>query len=130
MPSILVISGPHEGEYFPLGHGTVVAGRDEVCAIQIVDETISRRHLRIRYDRGRSRHLALDLESANGVYVNDHRLDGETALCDGDVLRLGRTELMFSVLDFIDGENAMEHYRRRGEHEKSTVITDREGQRD
>ena len=42
MASIIVMTGAQKGNYYPLGHRTNVAGRDEGLLIQILDEHISR----------------------------------------------------------------------------------------
>ena len=122
MASLLVISGPKSGDYFLLGREAVVIGRDEVSPIQIVDEAVSRRHLRIGLDGDGGRYVAEDLDSANGTYVNDVLVEKSRPLADGDTVRLGATELMFSAIDFADGETAFQHYRQQGEHDKSTII--------
>ena len=125
--SLLVISGPTAGDYYLLGRDPVVIGRDEGSPIQIVDEAVSRKHLRIRPDGDRS-YAAEDLASANGTYVNDVRISEARPLADGDIVRLGSTELMFSAIDFADGETAFQHYRKHGEREKSTIIRELKGQ--
>jgi len=121
MASLLVISGSTAGDYYLLGQDPVVIGRDDGSPIQIVDEAVSRRHLRISPD-GDGSYAAEDLASANGTYVNDVRIGEARTLADGDVVRLGSTELMFSAIDFADGETAFQHYRQHGEREKSTVV--------
>lgn len=122
MASILIVSGPNEGDYHPLRGSTIEVGRDEGCTIQIADDRVSRRHLRIRFDdRDRSYH-AVDEKSANGTLHNDRRITADTRLADGDILAIGRTELMFSELDFTDDETAFKHYRKKGERGKSTII--------
>ena len=121
MASLLVISGSTAGDYYLLGQETVVLGRDESSPIQIVDEAVSRRHLRITAT-GKGSYAIEDLDSANGTFVNDAKLGSARSLGDGDVVRLGNTELMFSAVDFADGETAFQHYRQRGEHDKSTII--------
>lgn len=73
MPSLLVVSGPNEGDYHPLKGRTVTVGRDEECTIQIVDGLVSRRHLKVLYDEKSRRYCAFDDHSANGVFVNDSR---------------------------------------------------------
>ncbi len=128
MASLLIISGSSSGDYYLLKGQAVVIGRDDGCPIQIVDEAVSRRHLRIRHDRHDHHdadgdgYVAEDLDSANGTSVNDERIDREWPLADGDILRLGTTEIMFLAIDFADGETAFQHYRRRGEGDKSTII--------
>ena len=121
MASLLVISGSTAGDYYLLGQNPVVIGRDEDSPIQIVDEAVSRKHLQISPD-GEQSYLAKDLSSANGTFVNDVPIGKTHPLADGDVLRLGTTELMFSAIDFADGETAFQHYRQHGERDKSTII--------
>lgn len=47
MASLTVTSGPHEGDYYPLGRRTLVIGRDEGCPAQIVDDQVSRKHAQV-----------------------------------------------------------------------------------
>ncbi|MHC4416282.1 MAG: FHA domain-containing protein [Planctomycetota bacterium] len=127
MASILVVSGPSEGAYYPLGERTVVIGRDEGCSVQIVDDLVSRRHAQIQLDRERGIYHALDLASANGTFINDRRIGSDVPLADGDVIRVGDTEVMFSAQDFTDATTAFDHLRERGERSRSTVISKEEG---
>jgi len=122
MASILVVTGPNQGDYYPLGRRTIVVGRDEGCPIQIVDDLVSRKHVQIRFDQADGRYHALDMKSGNGTVVNDRRISEAISLADGDVIAIGVSELMFMAVDFPDRETAFEHYRKRGERTKSTVI--------
>lgn len=74
----------------------VVLGRSPDCHITIEDPLISRRHARIvlRGDEA----FVEDLGSRNGVRVNGRAIDGEVALSDGDRVRIGTQELLFSVV--------------------------------
>jgi pSer/pThr/pTyr-binding forkhead associated (FHA) protein len=122
MASLLIVSGSSAGDYFLLGRSDVVIGRDDGCPIQIVDDAVSRRHLHIRHEGTGDRYVAEDLNSANGTRVNDESVDQPHVLSDGDILHVGATEIMFCSIDFADRETAFQHYRRRGEGEKSTII--------
>ncbi len=122
MASLLIVSGSSSGDYYLLGRSEVVIGRDDGCPIQILDEAVSRRHLQIRHDGPGDRYLAKDLDSANGTRVNDKPVDQPHVLTDGDLLQVGTTEIMFCSIDFADRETAFQHYRRRGEGAKSTII--------
>jgi pSer/pThr/pTyr-binding forkhead associated (FHA) protein len=51
MATLILNSGPHAGRYYPLEHRTNVVGRDEGLLIQILDERVSRKHMRVRYDK-------------------------------------------------------------------------------
>ena len=122
MASILVITGPSEGDYYLLRRHLVVIGRDDGCPIQIVDDLVSRRHIEVKQGDGGDTYQVQDLRSANGTLVNDRPVTGWTSLEDGDIIRIGGTDLMFSAVDFTDGETAFQHFRKRGEHHKSTII--------
>lgn len=122
MPSLIIVAGPNEGDYYPLGHRTMVAGRGENCPIQIVDDLVSRRHLQVRYDDSDHQYHALDMKSANGVFVNGRQLTAESILADGDVIELGNSKMMFTLAEFEDRESALNHYKQRGERGRSTLI--------
>jgi pSer/pThr/pTyr-binding forkhead associated (FHA) protein len=122
MPSLVVVSGPGEGMYCPLGKRTVVIGRDEGTSLQILDEEVSRKHLQIRFDERTKRYVAFDMRSANGVHINGAQIAGETTLEDGDAITIGKSKLHFTNADYSDGPSALEAYRQRGERGKSTLI--------
>lgn len=59
------------------------------------DNRVSRKHARILHrDEGV---FIRDRDSANGVYVNDILIGADTALHDGDLIRLGSTTLRFEA---------------------------------
>lgn len=72
-----------------------VIGRDPSCDIFINDESLSRAHARVRWDRGRA--WVVDLGSKHGVCHNGLPV-ATAALEDGDILRIGETELTFRDL--------------------------------
>lgn len=59
------------------------------------DDFASAHHARI--EAGRDGVWIVDLDSTNGTYVNEAPLKGRRKLRDGDVLRVGDTELRFSA---------------------------------
>lgn len=71
-----------------------VVGRDEACALQIVDPLISRQHAKFEFQAGRWK--VADLGSANGIVVNGEKvqtawLDQDSSIAfypDGPVLEL------------------------------------------
>ena len=122
MATLLVFSGPCEGQYCPLESSRLVSiGRDDQCNFQIVDEKISRRHLQIRYEHAEDSHYAVDMRSANGVYVNGQRVVDEQALREGDVIEIGRSKLKYTERDFPDSEAAALHIRKTDEWKKGTM---------
>ena len=80
---------------YPLEAGEQIIGRDPGCAVWLNDDSVSRRHARVRVEPW-SRTCALeDLQSTNGTFVGRHRIDKATALTDGSRVRIGSVELTF-----------------------------------
>lgn len=122
MASMIIVSGPNEGDYYPLGKRTMVVGRDEGCPIQILDDLVSRKHLQVRHDAATGSYYALDMKSANGVYINSRKVAAETVLRDGDIIEVGSSKMMFAEKTFDDRESALNHYKKRGERQRSTLM--------
>lgn len=81
---------------FDLVGPEVVIGRSPDCHVTIEDPLISRRHARLAIHE---EHVTVtDLGSRNGVRVNGRVVDAEHPLNDGDRIRLGTQELLFSVV--------------------------------
>ena len=122
MASIVVIAGAQKGDYYPLSQRTNVIGRDEGLPIQILDERISRKHVQLHFDRDREKYYTIDMKSKHGVFINGSKINKETALADGDQIRIGDTTLLFTVKDFTDRESALSHFKKVGERIRSTFI--------
>lgn len=65
---------------------TVSIGRADSCDVCIREQHVSRQHAVISYRDGVF--VIADLNSANGVYVNDERIEDGFPLIAGDVIRL------------------------------------------
>ncbi|HUT47007.1 MAG TPA: FHA domain-containing protein [Sedimentisphaerales bacterium] len=122
MASIIVTSGEHKGEYLPLGRRTNVIGRAEALPMQILDDMVSRKHLRIRYDENTNEHNAEDMNSKHGVLINNRKITELTTLKEGDQIRIGQTTLLFTKEDFNDRESALSHFKKVGERQRPTMI--------
>ena len=122
MASIIVMSGPKKGDYYPLGHRTNVVGRDEAVPIQILDEHVSRKHMQIRFDKDKKQYYVLDMKSRHGVFINDSKIDEEAVLVDGDQIRIGEITLLFTDKDFTNRESALSHFKKAGERQHPTHI--------
>ncbi len=122
MASIIVTSGDKKGEYLPLGRRINVIGRAEALPMQVLDDLVSRKHLRIRYDETTKEHLAEDMDSKHGVFVNNRKITELTPLKEGDLIRIGQTVLMFTEKDFDDRESALAHYKKAGERQRPTMM--------
>jgi hypothetical protein len=80
---------------FPLADGESIVGRDPRCTVWLDESGVSRRHARIVVT-GTSVTIE-DLGSKNGTFIDHRRVAGAQQLADGDVIRLGSTELKFRV---------------------------------
>jgi phosphoserine phosphatase RsbU/P len=76
----------------PLGLRTTI-GRDDDNDLSFPDSMLSRRHAEFQVREGAF--YIVDLDSTNGTYVNDLRVQGERLLDDGDVVTVGGTSLVF-----------------------------------
>ncbi|MFM9996805.1 MAG: FHA domain-containing protein [Phycisphaerales bacterium] len=120
MASLVVVSGPNEGSYYPLGTRTVVIGRDEGATIQVTDEKVSRKHVQVRKtDKGG--YVALDMKSANGTRINGRGLTTEIELVDGDELEIGASRVVFYTREFPDRESAFGHWKKAGQRGRPTI---------
>lgn len=63
--------------------------------LPIVELGISRRHAKIRPERGG--YMLYDLASSNGTFVNGKRIT-KTALRNGDVIKIGPESLVFKIV--------------------------------
>jgi sigma-B regulation protein RsbU (phosphoserine phosphatase) len=97
----------------PLGARTTV-GRDDQNDLCLPDAMLSRHHAEFRARDGAF--YIVDLDSTNGTYVNDLRVQGERLLTDGDFVTLGGTSLVFHALPGIPGQDGdLEDGSCRGE---------------
>ena len=77
---------PETNEKYAISGDSVMVGRDRTCAIVLSHPAVSRRHARITL-AGLAPVLE-DLQSANGTYVNNARVD-RVVLKPGDIVRFG-----------------------------------------
>jgi eukaryotic-like serine/threonine-protein kinase len=82
----LVNVKPETNERHTMTGDAVMVGRDRTCSIVLSHPAVSRRHARITLTG--STPLLEDLQSANGTYVNNTRVE-KVMLKPGDVVRFG-----------------------------------------
>jgi pSer/pThr/pTyr-binding forkhead associated (FHA) protein len=91
-PSLVVISSTGLARQIPIAFKGIVLGRDDRLGPPFsTDEFVSRTHVWVR--RRSDGVEVLDLDSANGTYVNGTRVRAPTRIQDSDVLRIGRIQL-------------------------------------
>lgn len=82
-------------DIFRLPSGSVsTIGRDPNNRVILRDEKCSRRHCDV-YQEG-ERWVIRDLNSRNGTRVNSDRISGAVAISEGDTIRIGGVELLFT----------------------------------
>jgi pSer/pThr/pTyr-binding forkhead associated (FHA) protein len=93
---LVVVASPtlKVGQAFETGAVPLSIGRsaENVAALD-GDDFASALHARVESQRDGV--WILDLGSTNGTFVNGERMDGRQRLRDGDVVRIGQTELRF-----------------------------------
>ncbi len=93
---LVVLSSPslQAGRTFETGPVPLTIGRaKENTAALDGDDFASARHARVESQRDGV--WILDLGSTNGTFLNGERMDGRHRLHDGDVVRIGQTELRY-----------------------------------
>lgn len=95
MPVLRILTGAGKGAVFEL-EDRLTIGRDDTETIQIMDKGASRSHAEVV--RLGEMFFVKDLESRNGTYINDERIEDEL-LRDGDRIRIGKTVMVFEDKD-------------------------------
>jgi phage tail-like protein len=96
LQAIFSLTGPDlTTDRAEVGTDTFTIGRAPGNSLQLANSRVSRHHADITYAYGQF--LIEDLESANGTYVNDVRIETKTPtpIRPGDILRLGPFTLTF-----------------------------------
>ncbi|MFI7573666.1 FHA domain-containing protein [Micromonospora sp. NPDC049497] len=93
LPLLTVSGGPMRGLSFRLAPTRLVIGRGAAVDLVVQDPHLSRRHAEVWLDPEGA--CLADLGSTNGTWLNDRRITVVERLADGDVIRVGRTELRF-----------------------------------
>src|ERR1043165_8958347 len=86
-------TGPNKCKVVPVtGAQPIIIGRDNTCGLQVIDRRVSREHAKVV--RVGEMVFLHDLDSRNGCFVNGERVK-EELLREGDVIRVGATQLIF-----------------------------------
>jgi len=93
MWSMTITSPKSKPLQIKLTSGKMMIGRMVASDIVIDDTAASRRHAEIYYDSTTEMIGINDLKSSNGTYVNRQKISGFYRLHDGDVIRIGQTEM-------------------------------------
>ena len=100
--SIIALAGWEIGREIVLADDEQVIGRSPMADVQINDQSISRRHVRIRRIRDDADYYEIsDLNSSNGTRVNNEPITSRR-LDDGDKIQLGTILFKFTYQDKFD----------------------------
>ncbi len=94
---IVVIFGKEEdlGKEAEILEGGITVGRSAECNLVVNDPLVSRKHFKIwQY---REEFLIEDLNSLNGTYVNQKKLEKKEKILDGSIITAGRTIFKFEA---------------------------------
>jgi pSer/pThr/pTyr-binding forkhead associated (FHA) protein len=97
-PELIIISENEKGKAFPLTSKAYSLGRSSSCDIHFKDPSVSTTHCElVMTDSGN--YIMRDMDSTNGSKVNDKYVKS-VELKNGDILRIGKTELLYSLEKF------------------------------
>jgi pSer/pThr/pTyr-binding forkhead associated (FHA) protein len=91
--SLIVLTGTTAGKEIPIRLPEFTVGRDPGCHLRPASPMISKKHCSFILQGEQV--LFKDFGSTNGSFVNDQKVEGETYLRDGDVVKFG--PLVFKV---------------------------------
>jgi len=97
MQMLIVQSPDGENRVFDLYGEDITIGRERGHDMQLVHPSVSRDHAELAWRSGG--YAIVDVGSHNGIYVNGDRVESTLSLASGDVIRLGRYELVY-----VDGD--------------------------
>ncbi|MBI3983454.1 MAG: FHA domain-containing protein [Gemmatimonadetes bacterium] len=97
LANVVLRSGPNKGQRIPIRVPIVNVGRADYNDVVLVDDSVSTTHAKIQRREGVW--VLVDLESTNGSFVDGERVEGETPLAPGALLRFGDVQAMFEPTD-------------------------------
>ena len=99
-------------------------GRDASASFQIIDPEISRQHLQIKWDEKENQHHAINRSNKNGVFINGDRIEEETVLSDGDVIKIGHSTLVYTTDDSLSAMQVHATWKQHGQGHVQTMMPD------
>lgn len=93
MSKIRIRNGPYTNREVTLAESAITIGRDAEAGLPILDRSASRFHAEVVPVGGM--YFVRDLDSKNGTFINDDKLEDEELLREGDIIKIGTTEMVF-----------------------------------
>lgn len=96
---LVCTAGNDKGRDFRLHAGNNFVGRSRDRDVCLDDQSVSRKHFSVSYDRRKNRYFIAMGEGREIVYVNDEPIAGVTPLKKGDLIEVANTKLAFIPLE-------------------------------
>ncbi|OGV70871.1 MAG: hypothetical protein A2283_14170 [Lentisphaerae bacterium RIFOXYA12_FULL_48_11] len=114
----LIMISPEEGKTFPVSEGTSIIGRDAGNNVQLLYESVSRRHAKLEISPDAC--TIEDIGSSNGTIVNGKKISKHD-LQNGDEIKIGDCSFKFHVT--LNREDFTAHFIPRQYSDKSNYNT-------
>ena len=98
---LVVVGGRHAGKEIPVTGPQFLIGRGERCQLRPQSDMVSREHCAIVVEEGTV--VVRDLNSRNGTFVNQQRVEGSRKLHSGDRLKIGPLEFEVRLATRLNG---------------------------
>jgi pSer/pThr/pTyr-binding forkhead associated (FHA) protein len=90
-------SGDFKGKRFPIRVPVVNIGRADYNDVVLIDSTVSTIHAKLQRREGVW--VLIDLDSTNGTFVDGDRVEGESPIAPGAIVRFGDVSTVFEPTD-------------------------------
>ncbi len=94
---LVIRSGALKGQRIPVKVPVVNIGRADYNDVMLPDDSVSTTHAKLQRREGIW--ILIDLDSTNGTFVDGERLEGDTPLAPGALLRFGEVRAFFEPVD-------------------------------
>jgi pSer/pThr/pTyr-binding forkhead associated (FHA) protein len=93
---VVTAAGPNHGKAVPIPGATFLIGRDPHCNLRPASQAVSKQHCAIHIRNGQV--FVQDFGSTNGTLVNEVAVEGERAVQDGDMIKIGPLEFRVQIV--------------------------------
>ena len=97
LANLVVRTGALKGQRLPIRVPIVNVGRAEYNDVVLPDDSVSTSHAKLQRREGVW--VLVDLDSTNGCFVDAERVQGETPLAPGALIRFGEVQVLFEPTD-------------------------------
>jgi pSer/pThr/pTyr-binding forkhead associated (FHA) protein len=91
---VVLYNADQESEHTFTG-GEVLIGRSSTCNFPIQNDTVSSQHTRLNFSQ--NQWWVEDLNSTNGTFLNNERLEVPTVIMSGDEIRCGQVVFVIHI---------------------------------